>query len=622
MAHLSALRMKGDRKGETGMFYELREPHVFNGQDDYLDISKKLHYFLQARTLGLRVVFRLEAAGYGTLLAIGHPDYFLPAFAVCVNMGYVTVMTRRAGRTVICTDTLACNDGQVHELVLNGQEDGLGIWLDGRLIGREREAVPWCEFGYVTVASIGRGIVQNEFRSWYEGEILELSVGTEPIKSSAASVTKGPVKKPLFYKGLAGVENYRIPSLLTTSSGVVIASADARMETPGDNPNHIVRAVRRSTDCGETWEEASLFADFGGCGIESGAAAIDGQLLADEETGTIFMIYSHTPAGVGSWLSEPGTGFEDGRRVLRSGGGSICYQEKDGTVTRADGSASGYTVDACDRLYKDGKEIGSVCLRGGELSIAPTSFLQIVSSRDDGKTWSAPRDLNPMVKAPWMRFLGPGPGTGICIREEKYKGRLVSPVYYSNPDRIYSSGVIYSDDHGVTWQMGRSVNDGRICGGECISADSVKSWGAMLGECQVTELKGGILKLFMRNPGHSRVVSAVSMDGGESFQDFKVENSLVNPYCQFHLLRLEGENGTDPVYLFSGPDHESMRVRGRICCSLDGAESFRKGAMPECGEFSYSCMAELPDKTIGLLYEGRDMTMYFMKMGREELCVL
>lgn len=599
------------------MFYKLKEPCSFNGKDEYLDVSEKLHYFLQAKTIGIRAVFSLNAANYGTLFAVYHPDYFLPDFSICVNMGYLTVVTRCGGREVIWTDTQACNDGRIHELVVNGQEDGLAIWLDGRLVGRERDAVPWCEFGYVTIASVGRGIVQNQFRSWFEGEIHALEIGTEPAEPSVSASASISVKTPLFYRGLAGVENYRIPALLVTPSGVMIATADARMETPGDNPNHIVRAVRRSLDSGETWEDVRLFADFGGVGIEGGAAAIDGQMLMDDATGTIFMIYSHTPAGIGSRLSEPGTGYESGRRVLTAKDGSLYYQQPDGKVTRdVEGNATGYTVDAYDRLYRDGAKAGSVCLKGGELSIAPTSFLQIVSSTDDGKTWSEPKDLNPMVKAPWMRFLGPGPGTGICIREGRYQGRLVCPVYYSNPYQIYSSGVIYSDDHGETWRMGQSANDGRICDGEPIHAESVQRYGAMLGECQVTELAGGILKLFMRNPRYQRVVSAVSTDGGESWTEFRVEDSLVNPFCQFHLLRTEIE-GEGTMYLFSGPDHEFMRVRGRIWSSRDGAETFRRGALLECGEFAYSCMALLPDGTVGILYEGRDMTLYFMKAELE-----
>ena len=106
-------------------------------------------------------------------------------------------------------------------------------------------------------------------------------------------------KIPLFCKGMAGVENFRIPTLITTKSGVTIASADARVDAPGDNPNHICRAVRLSKDSGKSWSEPRILFDFGGEGRQNGAAAIDGSLLYDQEKDTVFMLYSHTSAGVG-----------------------------------------------------------------------------------------------------------------------------------------------------------------------------------------------------------------------------------------------------------------------------------------------------------------------------------
>ena len=47
-------------------------------------------------------------------------------------------------------------------------------------------------------------------------------------------------------------------------------------------------------------------------------------------------------------------------------------------------------------------------------------------------TWSKPIDLNKDVKADWMRFLGTGPGRGHQIKNGKYEGRLVFPIYLTN----------------------------------------------------------------------------------------------------------------------------------------------------------------------------------------------
>lgn len=623
------------------MFYEWKGPGIFHGADEYLDISGKLHHFLKSESLGLRIRFSLEASGIHMLLAVYYKESLMPDFSVFINRGYVTVTTRSQGRLLTIADTVACNDGLEHEIVVNGTGDGLKSFLDGRLFCHEKGAVPYCEFGYVGFATVGRGALLNSFGGFFKGVIYSVQIDTGPMEPMEATGSTEPMgstepelvdlergakesgafkenkklcKTPIFCKGMAGVENYRIPALVTTPSKTVIAVADARMDAPGDNPNHIARAIRRSMDSGHSWEEVSLFLDFGGTGREGGAAAMDGQLLVDEETGTVFMLYGHTPAGTGSANSCSGTGFDDrGRRILTDGRGGLYYQEGDGRVFDGRNLDTGYQTDAYDGLYRDGVRIGSVCQGGGELSLLPTAYLQLVESHDDGRTWSLPRDLNFQVKRPYMRFLGPGPGTGLCMKEGPHKGRLVSPVYFSNEHGVYMDAVIYSDDHGSTWRMGESVNEGRRLNGQILTSEAVLDGGALLGECQLLELPGGILKFFMRNPHYKRVAVAFSADGGQSFHDFAVQEDLVNPDCQFHVLRLDSENG--PRYLFSGSRNQEERVCGVILESGDGTQSFQPVMLLECGEFAYSCMARLPDGQIGILYEGLDVSIYFTKFS-------
>ena len=81
-------------------------------------------------------------------------------------------------------------------------------------------------------------------------------------------------------------------------------------------------------------------------------------------------------------------------------------------------------------------------------------------SDDEGLTWSTPREHTAILDA-WdypLVLIATGPGHGIQLSS----GRLVAPVWicdrerkdrYENTtkDRI-RSGMIYSDDHGQTWQ--------------------------------------------------------------------------------------------------------------------------------------------------------------------------
>jgi len=266
----------------------------------------------------------------------------------------------------------------------------------------------------------------------------------------------------LFYPGLNDCENYRIPSIINTDKGTLIAAIYARVDRAGDNPNNIDKYIRRSMDNGETWEPVQVLVDYPDRG-DDGSAACDPAMVQDKETGTIWMIFNHTPAGIGLWNSKPGVGFDkNGYRLLFDPEGNEYTLRENGKVFDSKGQQTDFLVEENGDVVKDNNVIGNIYLKEGPLLEARTSFLQAIKSDDDGLTWSKPIDLNPQVKEEWMGFIGAGPGIGIQITRGKYAGRLVFPIYYNNRQRGHMSCcVIYSDDHGKTWKRGQSPNDGR-----------------------------------------------------------------------------------------------------------------------------------------------------------------
>ena len=56
----------------------------------------------------------------------------------------------------------------------------------------------------------------------------------------------------LFKSGEEGYSNYRIPSLITTKEGSLLAFCEARKDHRGDSGN-IDLVAKRSTDNGKTW---------------------------------------------------------------------------------------------------------------------------------------------------------------------------------------------------------------------------------------------------------------------------------------------------------------------------------------------------------------------------------
>lgn len=76
------------------------------------------------------------------------------------------------------------------------------------------------------------------------------------IKTEHNSSTKKQVQfasQELFVGGSERIFEYRIPSLITTKRGTLIAVCDARVDKPGDAPNNIDLVMKRSSDEGKTW---------------------------------------------------------------------------------------------------------------------------------------------------------------------------------------------------------------------------------------------------------------------------------------------------------------------------------------------------------------------------------
>lgn len=425
----------------------------------------------------------------------------------------------------------------------------------------------------------------------------------------------------LFYAGYSGVRSFRIPSLLYTKRGTLIAAADARLEEGCDNPNRIDKVVRRSFDQGRSWGSMITALEMQGKGRE-GCAAIDPCMLYDGKTERIIMFYCYSPAGIGLQNANAGTGYDSqGRKLLYDREDKVfCYEardlqcgsrnsqaDKDGgglaaltepmPVTGQDGEQSGYVVGRNGSLTKDGRDCGNIRLSNGELREFPTCYLQYIYSDDEGATWSAPIDVTFQVKASWMRFIGPGPGRGIVKEKGTAKGRYVIPVYYSNLYGLLSAAVIYSDDQGISWHMGASPNDVRCGGGSRLDFSREHS----LQEMQVVELQSGVLRAFIRNTMPEEVICyADSADGGETWTAPEPLMYLKNPVCMLSAVNLQ--EGGDQI-LLSGPWHRTERINGTVLRSHDGGLTLSDQCAVAKGGFGYSCLAQLDDETVGLLYE-------------------
>ncbi len=228
----------------------------------------------------------------------------------------------------------------------------------------------------------------------------------------------------LFDSGYAGAANYRIPSLLKTSAGTLLAGADQRTTNAYDSPNDINLVVRRSTDGGQSWNPASVLLDYPGTGA-NGASVIDSVLVQNASTGRIFAVVDRFPGGGGQANSQVGTGYDTaGRKILTAPSGTEYRLQANGAVVTTGGAATAFTVAANGDILNGTTPAGNIHTKPGvdpaqALYEYRTAYLVMIYSDDDGVTWSQPRDITTQVKADWMRFIGTGPGTASSCRTDR-----------------------------------------------------------------------------------------------------------------------------------------------------------------------------------------------------------
>ncbi|HEU7394379.1 TPA: exo-alpha-sialidase [Streptococcus pneumoniae] len=427
-----------------------------------------------------------------------------------------------------------------------------------------------------------------------------------------------------------GIKSYRIPALLKTDKGTLIAGADERRLHSSDWGD-IGMVIRRSEDNGKTWGDKVVISNLRDNPEAKDPAApsplnIDMVLVQDPTTKRIFSIYDMFPEGraVFGMPKTPEKAYEKigdkTYQILYKQGESGHYTVREnGEVYNAQNQKTDYRVVVNPtepgyrdkgNLYKGQELIGNIYFAHSTKNpfrVANTSYLWMSYSDDDGKTWSAPRDITPGLRKDWMKFLGTGPGTGIVLQNGPHKGRILIPVYTTNNvshlDGSQSSRVIYSDDHGKTWHAGEAVNDNRQVDGQKIHSSTMNNRRAQNTESTVVQLNNGDVKLFMRGlTGDLQV--ATSKDGGVTWEkDIKRYPQVKDVYVQMSAIHTMHE-GKEYIILSNagGPKRENGMVHlARV--EENGELTWLKHNPIQKGEFAYNSLQELGNGEYGILYE-------------------
>ena len=215
----------------------------------------------------------------------------------------------------------------------------------------------------------------------------------------------------------------------------------------------------------------------------------------------------------------------------------------------------------------------------------------MITSDDDGLTWSEPRDITRQVKRPAVATsFSTGPGVGIQLRRGLHKGRIVMLTNQQGPRHQWNVFAIFSDDGGDNWAYGE------------LAPNPTKGWG---NEVQAVERVDGTVMLNARvQDGNKCRKVATSSDGGESWTPLREDPALIEPTCQGSILRLSDPlDGRRSRILFSNPASEGSRTNGTVRLSYDEGKTWPVSRVICPGPFAYSSLTVLPDGAIGCLFE-------------------
>ncbi len=363
--------------------------------------------------------------------------------------------------------------------------------------------------------------------------------------------------------GQDNCDTYRIPGLITTNAGTLIAVYDNRYKRSKDLQEDIDIGMSRSTNGGNSWEPIKVIIDMGEYGghPEELNGTGDPCILYDHNTNTVWV--------AALWMSGAST----------------------------------------DLMVWNASQPGMTPEETGQ-------FL-LVKSTDDGITWSEPINITKQIKDPSWQLLLQGPGRGITITD----GTLVFPAQFKTDigepaldggQYTCHSTLVWSSDGGKTWNIGTGA----------VSNTTEAQVVELIDGTLMLNMRDDLNRK-EKGVTNGRAI-AVTRDLGKTWVVHPTSNStLPEPNCMASLISADiNIDGVEKrVLFFSNPNNKNSRTNMTIKASLDEGSTWPEKYQLEIYEpegYGYSCMTMVDENTIGILYEG-SKELYFQKIAVSDI---
>lgn len=307
-----------------------------------------------------------------------------------------------------------------------------------------------------------------------------------------------------------GRSHYRIPSIVCTNNGTVLAFCNDRKDTVIDHADESTLVCCRKKPGGD-WGNVETLAQLPGWTNSIGAA------VYDRETDTVFCSGSRSAVS----RNEFGSYTEEQLEEMRK-------------EAAAKAEAAGVTPGAYWLLSRN-------C--GEQWEEIPFRCTPYPMTAPDGSTVSLTGSCH-------------GSAPGIQLRCGPHAGRLLCPARYATGTYTDLAGLqthsyncaLYSDDHGMTWHTSAPVQHGT-------------------GEGTLLERQDGTIyynsRAYYRD---QKRYLAFSHDGGETYGEFTTDDFLLEEItlgCNASLLRVEKSELTQPELLPEGAASLTVFVNPR-----------------------------------------------------------